>query len=136
MTPRILVLDDEPAILTAMETYLRHEGYVVDGAKDRREAEGLLAGHEYACLVADVRMGDAVRPEEGLDIVSAVRERHPRTRIVVLTAYGTHDVEAEARRRGADEFLHKPKLLRDVARVVAGLTCSPLSEETAGEAEA
>ena len=124
MSPRVLVLDDEPAILAAMGTYLRRQGYVVDCAKDRPEAERLLAAHEYACLIADVRMGDAIHPEEGLEIVSAVREGHPRTRIIVLTAYGTRDVESEARRRGADEFLHKPKLLRDVADVVARLTPS------------
>ena len=122
MSPRVLVLDDEPAILAAMGTYLRRQGYVVDCAKDRTEAERQLAAHEYACLIADVRMGDTVNAEEGLEIVSAVRERHPRTRIVVLTAYGTREVESEARRRGADAFLHKPKLLRDVADVVARLT--------------
>jgi DNA-binding response OmpR family regulator len=121
MSERILVLDDEPAILAAMGTFLRQQGYVVDCAKDRQEAERFLAAQRYACLVADLRTGDVVHPEAGLEIVSAVREAHPATRIIVLTAYGTLDIEAEARRRGADEFLHKPKLLREVARVVARL---------------
>ena len=118
MSDRVLVLDDEPAIVAAMGTYLRRQGYVVDCAKDRREAERLLGRHVYACFVADLRIGEIGRVEEGLEVVSAVRDRHAGTRIVVLTAYGTPDVEAEARRRGADAFLHKPKLLRDVASVV------------------
>jgi DNA-binding response OmpR family regulator len=118
VSARILLLDDEPAILAAMGTYFRRQGYIVDCAKDRREAEQLLGAHRYACLIADVRMGDAVHPEEGLEIVSAVRAGHPETRILVFTAYGTREVEAAARRLGADDFLHKPKLLREVARVV------------------
>jgi len=118
MSDRILVLDDEPAIVAAMGTYLRRQGYVVDCAKDRREAERLLSKHVYACFVADLRIGEIGRVEDGLEVVSAVRERHGDTRIVVLTAYGTPDVETEARRRGVDAFLHKPKLLREVASVV------------------
>ena len=122
MSERILVLDDEPAIVAAMGTYLRRQGYIVDCAKDRREAERFLSMHGYDCVVADVRMGEVGHSEEGLEIVTVVRERHPATRIIVLTAYGTPDIEAEARRRGADAFIHKPKLLRDVAKVVAKLT--------------
>jgi CheY-like chemotaxis protein len=118
MSDRVLVLDDEPAIVAAMGTYLRRQGYVVDCAKDRREVERLLSKHVYACVVADLRIGEIGRVEEGLEVVSAVREQHGGTRIVVLTAYGTPDVETEARRRGVDAFLHKPKLLRDVASVV------------------
>lgn len=121
MSDRILVIDDEPAILAAMGTYFRRHGYAVDGAQDRSEAERLLEAHSYSCLIADVRLS-AVRPHEGLEIVAAVRERHPATRIVVLTAYGSAAVEEEARRCGADAFLHKPKLLQEVARVVAKVT--------------
>jgi ActR/RegA family two-component response regulator len=69
-------------------------------------------------------MGDGAA-EDGLEVVSAVRERNAAARIVVLTAYGTPDVEGEARRRGADAFLHKPKLLREVASVVDGLVRGP-----------
>ncbi len=121
MSKRILVLDDEPAILAAMGTYLRRQGYLVDCASDRREAERLLSTETYACTVVDVRIGDVGRGEDGLEIVTTVRGRHAGTGIVVLTAYGTPDVEAEARGRGAAGFLHKPKLLREVARVVDAL---------------
>ena len=128
MTDRILVIDDEPAILMAVGTYFRRQGYEVDCAPDRAEAERLLAVHRYVCLIADVRLS-AAQPLEGLEIVAAARARHPGTRAIVLTAYGSAKVEEEARRRGADAFLHKPKLLRDVARVVARVTGRPLDGE-------
>jgi DNA-binding response OmpR family regulator len=134
MSTRVLVLDDEPAILAAMGTYLRRHGYLVDCARDRREAERLLAMHPYACAVIDLRIGDLGRTDDGLEIVTALRDRHAGTRIVVLTAYGTPDVEAEARRRGSDAFLHKPKLLREVASVVDRLV-QPRSPEPPPERE-
>jgi CheY-like chemotaxis protein len=121
MSDRILVIDDEPAILAAMGSYFSELDYVVDCAKDRTEAERLLTEHSYACLIADVRLS-AAGPQAGLEIVAAVRERHPTTRIIVLTAYGSPEVEEEARRCGADSFLHKPKLLQEVARVLAKVT--------------
>ena len=43
------------------------------------------------------------------------------TRVVLLTGNGTPEIEAEARRRGVDAFLHKPLPLRELERVVAGL---------------
>ncbi len=58
---------------------------------------------------------------EGLNIVSYARERCPWTRIIVLTAYGSPDIEKEAYRLGADSFLHKPIPLPDVAQIVFGL---------------
>ncbi len=121
MLDRILVIDDEPAILVAMGAYFRRQGYEVDCAPDRAQAERLLSTHRYACLIADLRLS-AAHPMEGLEIVAAARERHPGTRFVVLTAYGSPAVEEEARRRGADAFLHKPRLLAEVAQVVAKVT--------------
>ncbi|HUO86893.1 MAG TPA: response regulator, partial [Thermoanaerobaculia bacterium] len=47
----------------------------------------------------------------GLEVVRRIRERSPRTRIVLLTAYGSPDVAVEARRLGADSLLAKPQPL-------------------------
>ncbi|HEX3253302.1 MAG TPA: response regulator, partial [Pyrinomonadaceae bacterium] len=54
-----------------------------------------------------------------------IREHNPQTRIIILTAYGSPEVEDEARRCGADAFLRKPKPLSQVAQVVQGLIESP-----------
>jgi DNA-binding NarL/FixJ family response regulator len=62
---------------------------------------------------------------DGLDMIRLIREHNPQTRIVVLTAYGSAEIEDEARRCGADAFLRKPKPLSQVAQVVQGLIESP-----------
>ena len=55
---------------------------------------------------------------EGLDIVQWSRHLRPETRVVLLTGNGTPEIEAEARRRGADAFLHKPLPLPQLEAVV------------------
>jgi DNA-binding NarL/FixJ family response regulator len=58
---------------------------------------------------------------EGLAIAAHVREHCPRTRVVILTAYGSPATETEARALGVDAFIHKPKPLAELARVVERL---------------
>lgn len=124
VTRRILVVDDEPPILAAMGTYFRREGYQVDCAGEREEAEALLVTREYACVIVDLRL-TAAHGADGLEVVSFARDRCPWSRIIVLTAHGSAATEVEARRLGADVFLHKPKPLPDLAQIVSGLLGEP-----------
>jgi DNA-binding response OmpR family regulator len=117
---RILVVDDEASICLAMKDYLEHAGYEVDSAGDRPAAEALLAPGRYAVVIADLRLS-AADPSGGLRLLRRVRETSPRTRTVLLTAYGSPEAEAEARRMGVDSLLAKAAGLREVASVVRGL---------------
>jgi len=118
---RLLIIDDEPAIRFALSDYFRECGWVVDAAAEKEEAEALLACTEYAVVIADLRL-TGIYGMEGLDIIEWSRHLWPATRVVLLTGYGTPEIEAEARRRGADALLHKPLPLPELERVVAGLT--------------
>ena len=117
---RILVVDDEESICLAMTEYLEHAGYQVDSAGDRATAEALLAAGRYAVVIADLRLS-AADASGGLRLLRRVREGSPRTRTVLLTAYGSPEAEAEARRMGVDALLAKAEGLREVASVVRGL---------------
>ncbi len=116
----VLIVDDEEAITYAMRRYLRAAGYRVDTAASRHEAEELLGRRRYELLIADLRLapGDGL---QGLDLLAYVRRTSPRTKAVVLTAYGSPELEAESRARGACHFLHKPQPLADIARLVEQL---------------
>ena len=121
MSPgRILVVDDEESICLAMKEYLEHAGYEVDSASDRAAAEALLAPDRYAVVIADLRLS-AADASGGLRLLRRVRESSPQTRTVLLTAYGSPEAEAEARRMGVDALLAKAAGLREVASVVRGL---------------
>ena len=122
--PRLLVVDDEESICFSMSEYFSLQGYKVDTAREVEEAERLIEATDYKVVIQDLRLG-ATRNPDGLEIIRKIREQYPRTRIVVLTAYGSAEVEDEARRCGADAFLRKPKPLSQVAQVVQGLIEAP-----------
>lgn len=117
---RMLVIDDEEAILFAAREYFGALGFRVDCATELEEAQALLSHVAYAVVIADLRL-TGIYGSEGLALVRHVREQCPQTRILILTAYGSPAVEQEARRLGVDGFLQKPKPLPDVAQIVFGL---------------
>jgi len=120
MIKRLLVVEDETAILHALELYFRNRGFEVDTATEREEAESLLSRQPYGVVIADLRLGDS-EGTEGLEVVSAVRRCSPETRTILLTAYGSSEVELEAKRRGVDVLLHKPQPLSAIASVIDSL---------------
>jgi DNA-binding response OmpR family regulator len=117
---RLLVVDDEAAIRFALCEYFGKQGWTVDSAAEKEEAEALLACTEYAVVIADLRL-TGIYGVEGLDIVRWSHHLRPETRVVLLTGNGTPEIEAEARRRGADAFLHKPLPLPELEAVIASL---------------
>ena len=125
--PRILVVDDEESICFSMSEYFSLHGFKVDTAREVEEAEKLLEAQDYKVIIQDLRLG--TRPNaDGLDIIRLVKDQHLPAKIIVLTAYGSAEVEEEAKRYGADAFLRKPKPLSQVAQVVEGLLEAPPKE--------
>lgn len=120
MQKRLLIVEDEPAILFALKLYFGREGFAVDSARTREEADELLALEHYAVVIADLRLGGSSNTE-GLDIISDVRRTAPETKVILLTAYGSSEVELEARQRGVHVLLHKPQPLPTIAQVVSSL---------------
>ena len=120
---RVLVVDDEPAIIFALSEYLTVRGYEVDSALGLLDAEALLGvdADRYGVLVTDLSLGGR-GGTEGLELAALVRREHPRTRTVILTAYGSAEVEAAAQRLGVDAFLHKPTPLGEIAQLLQHLT--------------
>lgn len=118
---RLLIADDEDAILFGMKEYFEALGYAVDCARAKDEALALLGGASYALVIADLRMSPA-RPDDGLDLAAEVKRRWPVTRTVILTAFGSPEALDRARRLGVDAILHKQERLGRVADVVRGLT--------------
>jgi DNA-binding response OmpR family regulator len=120
----LLVVDDEESICLSMSDYFSQHGFKVDTAHEMEEVEGLIKKTDYKALIQDLRLGMAPR-FDGIDIIRLVHDQNPDTRIVVLTAFGSPEAEAEARSAGADVFLRKPKPLSQVAEVIQGLIESP-----------
>ena len=117
---RILIVDDEQAVIATLRDYFVTLRLDVDCASTLDEARSKLDANRYDAVLTDIqlsRMGDT----DGLDLADWVAARCPETPLVVLTAYGSHRVEREARSRGASFFLHKPVRLEDIGQIVLGL---------------
>jgi DNA-binding response OmpR family regulator len=117
---RILIVDDEELIVLAMRRYFEGLGYSVDSAFELEEAQALLANRVYDLVIADLRL-TGIGGVEGLQIVADVHQRCMNTRVMLLSAFGTPEIERESYNRGADAFLHKPKAMMEIANVAMNL---------------
>ncbi len=117
---RLLVVDDERPIVSAIKQYFEGLGYGVDTAADVASARARLAERFYAVVIADLRLsrGDETA---GLEVVAAACAAAADTRVIVLSAHVSPEHENLARRGGAHAFISKPCPLAELARVAAVL---------------
>jgi two-component system OmpR family response regulator len=115
------MVDDKAALCFAMCEYFKLHNYQVDCAHNVEDAATRLNTSSYAVVIADLDLS-GTHNLDGFKVIKMVKEQCPETRIIVLTAYGSPEVEAAARDCGANAFLHKPKPLSEVARIVFELT--------------
>ena len=118
---RILIVDDDPALLRLLSLRLRHEGHEVIEA-DSGEAALARLDHELpALLITDLRMGGM----DGLQLFAAVHRRHPLLPVLMLTAHGTIPDAVKALQRGVFGYITKPFEARDLmAEVERALAAS------------
>ena len=113
---KILVVDDEPAIVDAVATALRYEGFDVAEAANGRDAISRTMDFDPDLIVLDWMLPDI----DGLEVGKRLRERGFRTAILFLTARGGVESKVEALRAGGDDYVTKPFSLAEiVARVQA-----------------
>ncbi len=117
---RLLVVDDEVAILFAITEYFTGRGYEVDSARTRQEAERLLAAIRYQLVFADLCLGER-QSRDGLDIIRYVSAHFPDTLVVLMSAHSSPDVTREAKRLGARAVVKKPVPLATMAELVSEL---------------
>ncbi|HVQ29298.1 MAG TPA: SpoIIE family protein phosphatase [Vicinamibacteria bacterium] len=105
---RIVVADDQPDVRVALSLLLKAEGHVVE---DVGSPAGLLeaAGRGADLVLMDLNYTrDTTSGAEGLDLLRRLRERHPLTPVIVMTAWGSVELAVEAMRQGARSFVLKP----------------------------
>lgn len=124
MRHRLLVVDDEDSILFAVREYFTVQRYIVNCARDVPEAKALMKADPYPLIIVDLRLG-GVGETQGLELIRCMRRRWPGTRFILLTAYGSPAIEAEARALGVDAVLAKPMRLPLLERTVAELLQAP-----------
>jgi len=102
--PSILLVDDDDAFRERMARALRLRGFAVTAVGDLPSAVTAARTKQPHFAVVDMRMPDA----SGQDVIDAIVPLSPRTKIVILTGYGSIASAVEALHRGAHHYLSKP----------------------------
>jgi two-component system, NtrC family, response regulator HydG len=112
---KILVVDDEPSIRFSLRELLEEDGHAVREAEHAPAALGALEGEPADLVLSDLSMPAM----DGLQLLEEVRNRHPRTLFVLLTAHGDERTAVQALQLGAYHYIPKPFDNAEVRAVVA-----------------
>jgi DNA-binding NtrC family response regulator len=104
MQQELLVVDDEPQMLIAINETLRRQGYAITTAGSGIEALCRLKEKYFQLVLTDVRMPEV----SGIELLRKVKNLSPDTPVILLTAYGTVQSAVDAMKHGAFDYLLKP----------------------------
>ncbi len=108
-TSRVLIADDQPDVLEAMRMLLKPAGYEVEVACSPRIALEQLKKKQFDAIVIDLNYTlDTTSGNEGMDLLSAIKDFRADIPVIIMTAWATMDIAIEAMRRGACDFIQKP----------------------------
>ena len=103
-TKNILVIDDEVAVNNNIRKILAKKGYHVEQAITRDDALDKIQAKPYKLVLLDLRI-PGVR---GLELLTALRDQNPETKVIIITGYASIETAVEAARLGAIDYLAKP----------------------------
>jgi DNA-binding NtrC family response regulator len=101
---RLLIVDDDIQMLSALETALRRKGHLVETASNGIEAAAKLDHTSVQAVITDLKMPGM----DGLELLQHIRRTNPALPVVVLSAFGTVSMAVDAMKAGANDFLVKP----------------------------
>ena len=115
--PSVLVVDDEPDLLTLLEMTLSRMDLATLTATNLAEARAHLAQHQPDLCLTDMKLPDG----NGLDLIAEIQQRYPALPVAMMTAHGSVESAMEALKLGAFDFVNKPVALdrlRDLVETV------------------
>jgi two-component system, response regulator, stage 0 sporulation protein F len=113
-TPRILVVDDDPEMRALLLDVLRNDGYEVAEATNGTEAVRAIRASEFDVILIDKNMPGP----SGLDLLPGLQRLCPRSRIIMMTAFGDVPSYMEAVEKGAAEYLFKPFRMEEMKAAI------------------
>ena len=101
---RVLIVDDEHALLRALATILEESGFQVFTAESGRQATAILSEHQIDLLITDLSMPD----EDGIELVRRLKKEHRKLKVITMSGTFGRDLLKAAQLLGADATLSKP----------------------------
>ena len=115
----VLIVDDEETLTWSMAKSLSKDKdkYEVIIANNGREALNYLEKNKIDLVITDIRMPDI----NGLDLLVKIKKEYPQTKVIIMTAYGSSDVQKEATQRGSLYYIEKPFEISDIRKIIVDL---------------
>jgi DNA-binding NtrC family response regulator len=111
----VLLLDDEPIVGRRLKPALDKIGCAVEVFEDPRAAVARIDEKEFDVVVTDIRMEGI----DGIQVLEHVRDKWPRTRVILITGYAEMDLAREAMDKGVFDFIAKPFRPDDLRQIIA-----------------
>ncbi len=129
---RVMLVDDEESVRLSWNRYLSQQGFEVTTANDGANAISKLQAEPVDVVVSDLRMPGV----DGVQLLQWIHDERPQTPFILLTGFGSEDVEKQVRDLGAFDYLNKPISPDTLAAVVTAATHLKLVPQAAVAAEA
>jgi DNA-binding NtrC family response regulator len=110
MSLKILILDDETIVGERLGASLEKDGHQLQAFTSPHEAIKSLNENLFDIVITDIRMDDV----DGIKILELVREKSPRTKVIMITGYATLEVARESLTKGAFDFIAKPFKIKEI----------------------
>jgi len=104
---RVLIVDDEPAICFAYSKLLESERFGFDVCESAEAAIALLNKNQYFAVISDLRFAGS-NNFDGMLLVSVIRKVQPWAKVILVTGYGSDELEKTAYKLGASHYFEKP----------------------------
>jgi DNA-binding NtrC family response regulator len=114
---KILIVDDNPNMSVLLSDILEIFEYEGSQAEDGEEALEKLSGDEYAMVFTDLRMPKM----DGIDLLKAIKNKHPELPVVVITGYSLGETQNMLLTQRADGFLNKPFKVNEIKELLEKL---------------
>ena len=114
MSPHVLVVDDERAMVRMVQRHLEGEGFLVTPLSGGPDAIAALAREEYDVILTDLVMSDV----DGLTVLREAQRLQPAARVILMTAFTSVETAIAAMRLGAYDYLSKPFKMGEVTIAV------------------
>ena len=107
---KLLIIEDEEELLTAVSKYLSGLGYVCEVAKTFMEAEDKISSRGYDLILLDVMLPDG----SGLDLISCIKQFNQFAGVIIVSAKNSLDDKIDGLDLGADDYITKPFQLSEL----------------------
>lgn len=104
----LLIIDDDIAVQTSLSLLLRKHGFDVQTVNTPHLALDVLAAEEPELVLLDMNFSIETSGEEGLRLLSVIRQMHPNVPVILITGWGSIDLAVRGMKSGAQDFITKP----------------------------